>query len=926
MTRFFGIAAIAGAVVFILVLLVGADGFIGSPFVSEVDLSFPQYAVRGPDESVYVVDSSMRRVSRIGLDGTHEFSIDGGSRDEGSFFYVDDIAVDSDGALYVLNWVLDAGGMFMQREEILRYEADGAFDGIVYQRTYDQAESTRIQRGELIGLEAQGETIRFFEIREDFLAGYELTPPRFVPRRRGSVALEDAFQRIADISWDGESDMLLSTKEGRIERRSSTGDRDVLFDATDSDWTGRRIVPWELGRDGEGRVSFVDLEGRRVVSLERGEADPDRLSTRISRERIESAGFSAEDTIYYRLSVGPDGSLVTTDDYSVIIEQGDGIEHVLTGARLSTGTRVLRWLWWIALVLSCALLVFGITYTYIHLFRRRISMIAKQLLVIVPLLLLSIGLISGFIIRENLDRLTEAHVNRISAMAQTIGLGGRGDLFEEIEDQSDFWSDEYREIRRYFRAGLNTNRDEWNKDVYFALYRVENDQLYGFMYQNDRIGMYYPFTWFDDPNSVYRDAYNERVASELVTDVSGDWLYAVAPVYDSAGSVAGLVEIGTDLYSFQLENRALYIRTVSVVAGITAIIVLVLGFSTYLLLKAIRILRRGAAAIAEGEWDTHVDIRSNDEVFDLANTFNEMSSSIQNYMRRIEELNVSYRRFVPEQFITYLGKESVTAASLGDQVDKEMTVLFSDIRSFTELSEQMSPKENFDFLNDYLRRVGPFIRSRNGFIDKYIGDAIMALFPREADDAVQAAVDIKHTLREFNKSEIGRGQGPIDIGIGIHTGRLMLGILGETERLQGTVISDNVNVAARLETMTKQMGASVLISGESFDRLASAERYLYRYIGRARVKGRAQSLRIYEILDGEPQERRDSKVRTRGALESALEFYVAGDLKRAMRGFEQVLREAPHDRVAALYRRACYTYLRTGMPEEWHGALILASK
>lgn len=924
MKRYLGIVAIVAAPAIAGALLIGQGGFAGSPFDSEFPLSYPQYAVAGPDNSLYVVDAAMRRVSRIEEDGTLAFSVYGGDRQPGSFFYVDDIAVADDGSLYLKNLVLDNGGMFVLREEILRYSPAGRFEETVYRRTYEEMASTRIQRGEILGLEADDDTIRFFELRDDSLVDYQISAPHYSPQRRGAVALNHARQRIGRISRDGTDGALLTTKEGTVERRGFDGSRHLLYDANDRGEDQPRVVPWEVERDGSDRAVFVDLEGQRIASV--AEENTATLETRISRDRIEAAGFPAEDTIFYRLSITGEGGIVTTDDYSVIVEHEGEIERVISAAGLPSSYIFFRWLWWLGLTGSLALFIVGLTLTYTHLLRRRISLIVKQLLVIVPLLLVSIGIITTLIVRDNIDRITDSYVNRVSAMAQSIGGAAPGDLFESIDSQDEYWSDEYREIRTHFHNALNDNRDPWNQDVYFALYRVEDDQLYGFMYQNDEIGMYHPFDWFDDPDSVYRHAWRGRVASELVTDVSGDWLYAVAPVFNSTGEVTGIVEIGTDLFSFELENRALYLRTLTLVGAITAVIMIVLVISTWIVLKTIRILRSGVAAVAEGQWDTHVDIKSNDEVFDLASTFNDMSTSIRNYMEHIEELNVSYRRFVPEQFLTFLGKESVTTTRLGDQVAQEMTILFSDIRSFTELSERMTPKENFDFLNNYLSRVGPYIRNNDGFIDKYIGDAIMALFPRTPDDAVRAAISIKHALRAFNEEQRDSDEVAIDIGIGIHTGTLMVGILGESERMQGTVISDDVNVAARLESLTKQFAAGVLISGESFDRLEETERYLYRRVGKAQVKGRSQALRVYEILDGEPSERRMSKVRTQPELETALEHYTEGNLAAAQRGFEAVLREDPLDSVAAVYRRSCIYYMRNGMPQGWSGVLKLATK
>jgi len=248
---------------------------------------------------------------------------------------------------------------------------------------------------------------------------------------------------------------------------------------------------------------------------------------------------------------------------------------------------------------------------------------------------------------------------------------------------------------------------------------------------------------------------------------------------------------------------------------VTAGVVLILILFTFLVLQTLRALTHGVNQLAAGRWDTEIQVRSNDEVTDLARTFNQMSESIRRYMEEIETLNKSYRRFVPEQFLTFLGHPSVVNVKLGDQVQKEMTILFSDIRSFTDISEKMSPEENFNFLNSYLNITGPHIRTHGGFIDKYIGDAIMALFPHGehgADDALKAAIEIKYSLMDFNKEREALGQIPIQVGIGLHTGMLMLGILGEAERMEGTVISDSVNLASRLEALTKHYGASLTTS------------------------------------------------------------------------------------------------------------------
>jgi class 3 adenylate cyclase len=214
--------------------------------------------------------------------------------------------------------------------------------------------------------------------------------------------------------------------------------------------------------------------------------------------------------------------------------------------------------------------------------------------------------------------------------------------------------------------------------------------------------------------------------------------------------------------------------------------------------------------------------------------------------RRINETAESFSRFVPHEFLTFLGKTNIEDIRLGDQVHREMTILFSDIRSYTSLSEKMTPQQNIDFLNSYLMSVSPVIRKNGGFIDKYIGDAIMALFPGDPDDALEAAKGIHRQLEEFNAIRKLGGEEPIAVGVGIHTGNLMLGTIGEANRLDTTVISDAVNTASRLESLTKEHGVRVIISRETRERLKKD--YPLREIGSVRVKGKNEPVVIYEYV------------------------------------------------------------------------------
>ncbi len=288
--------------------------------------------------------------------------------------------------------------------------------------------------------------------------------------------------------------------------------------------------------------------------------------------------------------------------------------------------------------------------------------------------------------------------------------------------------------------------------------------------------------------------------------------------------------------------------------------------------------------------------------------------------RTIEEistLNVAYARFVPSAFLDLLGKDDVRDVRLGDGVEREMTVLFSDVRSFTSISEALTPNETFGFINGLLSRTGPVVREHGGIVDKYVGDAIMALFPRAArrrrarrDRAARRGAGAqRRTCGERPRARRG--------GRRLHCGSLMLGTIGEHERMDGTVIADAVNVASRVEGLTKYFGARVIVSGEIRDALADPDAYAMRYLGRVAVMGKRRGVAMYEVLDGDPPDRFAAKRATAETFAGAVAAFVAGDFAAAGERFADVLRADDADGAARYLRGRALELEAAGAP--WEG-------
>lgn len=289
--------------------------------------------------------------------------------------------------------------------------------------------------------------------------------------------------------------------------------------------------------------------------------------------------------------------------------------------------------------------------------------------------------------------------------------------------------------------------------------------------------------------------------------------------------------------------------------------------------------------------------------------------SLENKLRMLD----SFSRFVPKQFLKFLNRESIVEVDLGDSAEMQMSVMFTDIRSFTTLSETMTIEENFRFLNAYLKRMGPIIQQNNGFVDKFIGDAIMALFPRSPDHALDAAVNMMRELARYNAHRSQSGYQPIQAGIGIHHGPLMLGTVGSVSRIETTVIGDTVNLCARLESLTKNFNASIIISDVVYRAVSDPEKYATREIDSVLVRGKKRPIVLYEVFESDPDDLRAKKIDTAPRITAAMSVYKAGDFEDARKAFQDLHDENPDDGLPALYLKRCDRLLIQPPVGRWTG-------
>jgi two-component system sensor histidine kinase ChiS len=292
-------------------------------------------------------------------------------------------------------------------------------------------------------------------------------------------------------------------------------------------------------------------------------------------------------------------------------------------------------------------------------------------------------------------------------------------------------------------------------------------------------------------------------------------------------------------------------------------------------------------------------------------------------------ISEKFRLFVPEQYLNRIAPAGVESIQLGNAREEEITILFCDIRGFTSIVEAQSIRETFEWLNAFFSQMSQTITAHHGFVDKFLGDAILAVFDRvedHAQDSLNAAVAILQNLDEFNKARAQYNlQNPIKVGMGIHTGLGLIGTIGSDHRMDSTVIGDVVNTAARLEKLTKVYGCSILASDTTiahaktsftnpktesqnnprFSSYLPQKPYQIRWVDRVTPRGKSVVLELYEIFGTLTHALDKAKLHSLSCYNSGIQAWHQEEYARALEYFQQVVDQNLDDSVAKLYVERC---------------------
>lgn len=299
----------------------------------------------------------------------------------------------------------------------------------------------------------------------------------------------------------------------------------------------------------------------------------------------------------------------------------------------------------------------------------------------------------------------------------------------------------------------------------------------------------------------------------------------------------------------------------------------------------------------------------------------------------------AFYRFVPVDFIRILDKESPVSISIGNNKEKSMTILSSDIRNFTNILETVPSNQTITFLNSYLSEMEKIVYEAAGFVDQYSGDALLALFAdyservekenfNSADNAVEAALRMMNVVRSkrIQKNFSIPLEWNLEIGIGINTGSLILGTVGSERRIDTNVVGDAIRLTSKLQSLTYLYQGRILISHHTYLRLHRMSDIGIRMIDSAFVKGRNQPVDIYEVFESDIEEIKEFKLKTLDLLSQGISEYRSGKFGEATKIFKQLYQEEPRDNLSKIYLKRCKLYSSKPLEKNWDGIFRFQTK
>lgn len=561
--------------------------------------------------------------------------------------------------------------------------------------------------------------------------------------------------------------------------------------------------------------------------------------------------------------------------------------------------------------------VFLAVYLIIYAVKRSRSLMVKQVLIIIPLTII-ISVVILYSLNNKIFSVIENEA--YSQLYIMVSSAIRNIDVQEFENM-DFPQLKNSEYYKKINETINLSMDEFEeifsdaieKNLYYSMYFIKDGYSYLALesYEDEaeeqQDGMREEiFAAIDNEWYKFENIQNHTFVNAGDKD---DWFYYARIITNDKSDIVGYLEIGLDKYSFEKEAEKICAEVSIFVICLVLVAMILILLTLQKSLRSLRTLKKGVVALTDGKWTTTVDINTNDEIEDIGNSFNRMSYRISKYLESIVKLNEAYEKFVPNELFKLLGKENVLEVKLGDQKVRNMSIISVSAKNSESLS--LNIDERFEFINKFFDGIVTEINQSSGIIEQFKGNGLRAVYTKEEDTVLDAALKIVEKLKNEE----------IAVGISIQNEQAVLGVVGNEQSLDVTLVSDNENFVYLLNKFIQKNKLNLVITGEVYDKINNKEKYNFRYIGKFTDDSSLEKvIDIYDVSDSYDIEIKKNRIITKEIFEKGVNNYISGNLVQARKEIIDVIRIDNTDEIAKMYLFLCDKYINMPL-DNWNGII-----
>lgn len=886
----------------IILLLVAAFCLVASALMPESDFRHEDGVIKYENPESFA--TSEDGFKAIVDDGARLYCVD----EDNSFVYgieagqlpyenakIVNVLFGADNELYCHVAVYDAQYNLINAESVWKIDSKGQIKREILHYDYEDSDEGVGHHVRISGLHFQEEKLCYL-YKKDGGSSIVMTDPDDEQDSLKVFVSNKKDSEIVKCYGTDEGDFLIIKNNGELGRLSCEGKYKAFYKAK-----------YDIKKDGGVfvRDAYVTKDGLYMLAgqgeielLKWVDGDWEKLL------KVEEAVSLPEEESIYSEGLGEyEGKLAVHLNDSIYVLEDNALVKCADDIELPLSVTVWETLRSILLIIGVPCLAVGTVFGIGNLMKWRFSLLSKQLFSTIPMVFIMLVVVITIMFSSMINLSSEDIVKETIAVTEIAAAQFDGKELEKITGYESVNDGSVKALNEKLAKFVEGNTKDWSRNYNLAIYVRTQGEKFTCVATSDGSNQFMISDFSTETpihDSFYENSHTFAADVSYGEDSKNLHLVLISPIYREDGSYDAVMLLNASQDRLTEELVAAGWSLLFNILFWGALLILVISLVAARNVKALRKAKNVVAQIAGGDFSVRVDKFTKDEVGEICVGVNDMAGKLEEYFEERIRNEQFYYKFVPKKFRVLLHKEKFTDLALGDAQSVDLSILFCDIRAFSMNSEMMTAKESFEFVNRIYGKAGPIIRKHNGFIDKYIGDAVMALF-ESAQDAVEAGIELYKAIVLSENPEEDFGLPSVKVGVGIHSGMARIGIVGEEERMSGTVIADTVNLSSRIESLTKRYGAGMIISKDTLDRMEEPDKFSTRYLGMVQVAGVNEVATLYEVMDCLDEEPRLMKEESKMAFREAVRLYHTGELKQALDALKKLEEENKDDKAVSLY-------------------------